>query len=201
MPLSRDMQNDLRELLTKGFYLNKLSLPTQRPEMTAYEVGQYVQEYVRSAMPLFEPMEDERNGQVCELAFDILMRNGAFGSPQNIPQSLQNQEIKFLFVSPLHDAIDGAKGHKFLEMSQMIAQAVQLDPSAAALPDTQEALRDALRGSQIPEKWLKSKLEVQSQLEQQQQQAAAQAQLANMEQSSVVAKNLGEAQRAGSAAA
>jgi Bacteriophage head to tail connecting protein len=193
MPLSRDMQDDLRALLSRGFYLNKLALPQTRPEMTAYEVRQYVEQYVRDAMPLFEPMEDERNGQICELTFEELMRAGAFGTPESIPQSLQGKDIKFAFESPLQDAIAQQKGHKFLEMQSMIAQAVQLDQSAAALPDTITALRDALRGIQIPELWINPDIKVQDTIAAQKAAVDSQQQLAAMEQSSVVAKNLGAA--------
>jgi hypothetical protein len=40
--------------------------------MTAYEVGQRIQEYIRGALPLFEPMEMEYNGALCERTFEIL---------------------------------------------------------------------------------------------------------------------------------
>jgi len=66
-------------------FLNKLSLPPADREMTAYETGQRIQEYIRNALPLFEPMEMEYNGALCEDTFEALMRVGAFGSPQDIP--------------------------------------------------------------------------------------------------------------------
>jgi hypothetical protein len=34
--------------------------------MTAYEVGQRVQEYIRNALPIFEPMEMEYNAALCD---------------------------------------------------------------------------------------------------------------------------------------
>lgn len=193
MPLSRDMQDDLRQMLMRCFYLNKLSLPQSRPSMTAFEVGQYVQQYIRDAMPLFEPMEDERNGQICEATFDLLMRAGAFGGPTNIPKSLQGADVKFAFRSPLHEAVEEMKGHKFLEMSQMIAGAVQLDPRAAALPDVMVALRDALRGTQVPEAWIKSKVVVEDEVAAQKAAQESADELAAMQQSSEVVKNLGDA--------
>ena len=61
LPLSREMQADSRQLLAKCFYLDRLVLPQRGPEMTAYEVGQRVQEYIRNALPLFEPIEAEYN--------------------------------------------------------------------------------------------------------------------------------------------
>jgi hypothetical protein len=200
MPLSRDMQGDLRDMLIRGFYLNKLSLPQSRPEMTAFEVGQYVQQYIRDALPLFEPMEQERNGQICETTFDILWRAGAFGSVHDMPKSLRGANIIFRFESPLHDAIESQKSTTFQQMGALIAQAAQLDPSAAALPDIMVALRDAMRGSKVPEAWMRSEVSVQDTLAAQKAAAETQQQLAAMEQASVVAKNVGQAQAAGAQA-
>ena len=195
MPLGIEMQNDCRSMIMQAFYLNKLTLPQRSPEMTAYEVGQRIQEYIRGALPLFEPMELEYNGALCEATFEILRRHGAFGAPQDMPPVLQGAELQFHFESPLHDAIEQQKGQKFLEMQQMIAAAIQLDPSVAALPDAVEALRDVLDGIGVPAKWVRSEVTVQ---QIQQAQAAAQEAtqaLAMMQQGSEVAKNLGAAKR------
>jgi len=197
LPFGIEQAKDSRALLMQCFYLNKLSLPQRTAEMTAYEVGQRIQEYIRGALPLFEPMESERNGQVCDLTFELLFRNGAFGSPQDMPKSLSGKEIGFQFQSPLHDAIEAQKGQKFLEMSQLIAAAIQLDPSAAALPDTPVILRDVMDGIGVPAIWVRPDSEVKAMIEQKQQQDQAAQLLAGMEQGSVVAKNLAAAQPPG----
>jgi len=156
IPLGIDMMRDARQLIMQAFYLNKLSLPTHDKEMTAYEIGQRVQEYIRGAMPIFEPMEYEKNGQIQEMTFDLLRRGGAFGSMNNLPESLRGAEITFRFESPLHDAIEAQKGHLLMESGQMIAQAMQLDPTAGSLVNVKTALRDALDGAKIPAKWMNS---------------------------------------------
>jgi hypothetical protein len=69
MPIGREMQNDTRAMIAEAFYLNKLSMSNPKrgkAEMTAFEVGQMVQEYIRNALPIFEPMEMEYNGAICE---------------------------------------------------------------------------------------------------------------------------------------
>jgi hypothetical protein len=153
MPIGIDMQRDARVMIMQAFYLNKLSLPNRSPEMTAYEVGQRIQQYIRDAMPIFEPMEQEYNGALCEETFDLLMRNGAFGSVRNMPKSLQGMDFEFRFESPLHDAIEQQKGQKFLEMKEMLAAGVALDPACAYIPDAKVALRDALLGIGVPARW------------------------------------------------
>lgn len=196
MPISREMQQDCRSMLAQAFYLNKLTLPpANAKEMTAYETGQRVQEYIRAALPIFEPMEMDYNGGVCEETFDVLMRANAFGSPFEIPKSLREANIHFRFESPLHDLIEAQKGQKFVEMGQYISAAVALDPSAALIPDVKVALRDALLSTGVPAKWTRNDVEV-KQLEDAAKAQAAQAQtLGAMEQASNIASNLGSAKK------
>jgi hypothetical protein len=123
------------------------------------------------------------------------MRASAFGSPDEMPQGLQGADIQFRFESPLHDAIEQQKGHKFLEMKGLIAAAVEMDQTSAALPDWKVALREALDGIGTPAKWVRSEVTVKQIEEQAKAAQAAQETLAAMEQSSVVAANLGAAQK------
>jgi len=188
------MNADVRALIREAFYLNKLSMPQRGPEMTAYEVGQRVQEYIRNAMPIFEPMEAEYNAALCEDAFELLWRNGAFGDPRNWPKELLNSEIEFRFESPLHDAIEQQKGHKLMEVKAMLADAAAIEPKAIALVDFQVALREAMEGIQIPATWIRSEDAVKKLEAAQEQAAAAQQMLASMEQASKINQNLASAQ-------
>ena len=187
-----EMNRDTRALLHSAFYLDALKLPERAPEMTAYEVGQRVQEYIRNALPLFEPMEMEYNAALCDETFDLMMRNGAFGPAHRWPRELQGAEVEFAFESPLHDAIEQQKGQKFQEATQLLAQAISLDPSTAFLPKTEVALREALHGIGVPATWLNDEATVKAAKDQQAQQQAQQQMLANLEQASGVAKNLGQ---------
>jgi hypothetical protein len=186
------MNADTRAMLHKAFFLDALTLPQRAPEMTAYEVGQRVQEYIRNALPIFEPMEMEYNAALCDESFELLWRNGAFGDPKTWPRSLRGAEIDFGFESPLHDAIEQMKGQKFQEAGQLIAGAIALDPTVAYLPKAEVALRDALTGIGVPATWLRSESEVQQKKDQTEAQARAAQALQAMEQGSVVAKNLGQ---------
>lgn len=175
LPFGLEISQDTRQMLAACFYLNKLTLPPADREMTAFETGQRIQEYIRSALPLFEPMEHEYNGEVCEGTFEDMFNTGHFGPPDEIPESLRGAEIRFKFQSPLHDAIERKKGQKFLEAKQLIAEAVALDPSSVATLDARKALRDALDGIGTPAAWLREEEEVEALAEQQQQaQQAAQ---------------------------
>lgn len=193
MPLGIDMARDSRAMLAEAFYLNKLTLPQRAPEMTAYEVGQRIQQYIRDALPLFEPMETEYNGAICEETFALLLRSGAFGSVFDLPDSLKGADLQFRFEGPLHEAIEREKGNRFLEAQQFVASAIQLDPTTAFVVDAKQALRDVLAGIGVPAQWVHTQEEVDKAVQQQQQQVATQQVLANMQQGAETAKTLGEA--------
>lgn len=201
MPLSQEMQKDSRALLAQCFYLNRLQLPQRGSEMTAYEVGQRIQEYIRNALPLFEPMEPEYNGGVCEETFNCLLHGGAFGAPQDMPKKLRGADVDFRFASPLHDAINEQKGQKFLEVSQILAQAAALDKSVYGVVDAKVALRDALAGIGTPTKWTRSEAEVDRMQMAEEQQAKMAQFLSAAQQGAGVVKDLATAQSMAPAAA
>ena len=195
IPLSREMMADTRSMIMQAFYLNKLNLPQRGPEMTAYEIGQRVQEYIRGALPLFEPMEMSYNGGICEESFDVLMNAGAFGSPFDMPRSLRDAEVTFQFESPLHDAIEQQKGHKFLEMKQLLVEAIAIDKNVAAIPDATTALRDTLHAIGVPTRWTRSESEVKAIINQADEQTDAMTNLGQLKEGSEALKNLGAAQK------
>jgi hypothetical protein len=157
-----EMTQDTRAMIKEAFFLNKLSPfnPSQDPQMTAYQAGQLVQEYIRNAMPIFEPMEEEYNAGVCDEVFGIMVRGGAFGSPLDWPKEMHRMEVEFRFESPLHDAIEQEKGQKWLEAKALLADAIALDQSSAYILDAKQALRDALAGIRVPAKWINTEDEV-----------------------------------------
>jgi hypothetical protein len=188
-----EMLKDAREKLSEAFYLNKLTLPAPDREMTAYETGQRIQEWIRSALPLFEPVETEYNGALCEDTFEALFRENAFGPYQDIPQSVRGQDVKFTFESPLHQATERKKGALLLQAAQLIGQAAQLDPNVAAELNVSDALRDALTGVGVPATWMRDPEEVaqiNAAKQQQQEQALRTQQIMN---AGAAAKSLGDA--------
>lgn len=194
IPLGLEMMQDTRHMLAEAFYLNKLNLPPPQANMTAYEVGQRVQEYIRQTMPLFEPLEYEYNAPMCELIFDILMNLGAFGSVHDIPDELRGKETEFVFESPLHDAIERQRGQQFSEMNAMLSEAVAIDPSSVYVIDIQAAFRDALEGAGLPAKWQRSETEAKYMADQVAQQQQAAEMLAQQQQAAEIAKTVGETQ-------
>lgn len=195
MPIGREMQGDSRQLLAKCFYLDKIKpfLPTEDPQMTAFQAGQIVAQYVRDALPLFAPMEAERNGGICEETFQCALRMGGFGPVEQMPPELHGMDMTFKFRSPLHDLIDSQKGQKMLEMGQLVAQAMALDKSVGNIPRADIALRDALDGIQVPATWTRSEEESQALAQKMADQEQAQATIQQMQGAAGAAKDLGGA--------
>ena len=156
IPLGIDLRADIKMQIVEAFYLNKISLPQFGKDMTAFEVSQRIQEYIRGALPLFEPMEVDYNGKMCSDTFTVLLDGGAFGSAYDMPQSLRGQDVQFKFESPLHEAAEKQKGQRFLETKAMLAEAVAMDPSSGVILDVKTAIRDVLKGIGTPAKWVLS---------------------------------------------
>jgi hypothetical protein len=177
-----------------AFYLNKLNLPpVDTKAMTAYEVSQRVSEYIRQALPLFEPLETDYNGALCERTFDLLMRNGAFGPVDSIPEALSEEEVQFRFESPLHEAVEKQKASVYIEAQGLIAQAVQTDPSAKDVLRGPQALREALLGIGVDAAHIRTEEEV-AEIEQQTQEATQAAMALQMlQQGADVAATAGKA--------
>ena len=150
-----------------------------------------MQEYIRNALPLFEPMEQEYSASVCDETFELLWRHGTYGDPRGWPRELRDNQVDFTFESPLHDVIEQQKGEKMIEASKLIGIAVGLDPAAGQIPDSSTMLRDALEGIGAPEKWMHSEAAAKDCVNEMQRQKMAQTQLDALEQGSKVAQKLG----------
>jgi len=146
--LGENLITDARKMLADAFYINKLTLPQERAK-TAYETSQLVQEYIRNALPLFEPIEDEWTGRLLDLVTQKIMRAGGYGPtnrlgvPVNMPEALYGQNITYEFNNSLKEARDQQVIHGFQESAALIGTAAQLDQGIGAEVNVTQAFRDA----------------------------------------------------------
>jgi hypothetical protein len=192
IPLGEAMQRAAESQIREAFFLNKLSLPPFTGTPTATQVNQMVTEYIRNAMPLFEPIETEYSASLCEQTFELLRRENAFGSPDDLPDSLSGADIQFKFESPLHEAVERQKGQRALEAKQMLALFADTDPSAAAMIDARVALRESLEGMGVPAGWMRSDEAIEEIEAEQQQAAMAQQAIALASQAGDAAEKIGK---------
>jgi hypothetical protein len=155
------LQDRIEKMITEAFFLNVINLPeaqSQGDKMTAYETKERVKEYIRRALPLFEPMEVEYNGGLCEQTWNVAMDLGVFGPMDDMPDILRNyaragRDINWQFESPLQAANERLKVEAFNQASQLLSQAAQLDPGVRFDVDIDTAFRDAL-GAVTPATWV-----------------------------------------------
>ena len=156
IPIGVDMARDARQMIASAFYLDKLNLPpSEGREMTAYETSQRVQEYIRQALPLFEPVETEYNGALCMMAFETLLHSNAFAG-REMPADLSDANVEFKFTSPLQENESRQDAQIYLETKALLADAAALDPSLVGMVDARVALRDALKGVGTPARWTRT---------------------------------------------
>lgn len=184
--LGVDMMMRVSAALREAWYLTKLNLP-QQGDRTAYETAQLVEEFIRASIPLFEPMETEYNARLLDMSAQTLLRLGALGPTEEIPDTLAGQDIEFSFSNPLQDAINRNKVMQFQGAYQVSQMAREMDPEAAADFDVRKASRDAIEGSGAPSEWLTPEEEAEKKVEDQRQAQAVQ-------------QGIGEAAGAGQAA-
>ena len=149
----------VEQILSRAFYLDQIRMPQFGEVRSATEMRMVYEQWVRSALPLFEPMETEYNSAVCDETFQLALENGAFGSPMDIPPMLRGQEIRFEFDSPLQSSVKRANAQAFLESAQLLATAAQLDPNAVHVFNTRQAVRDALDGAGASSDWMNTEEE------------------------------------------
>lgn len=145
-----EMSQRVLAMIHEAFLLNKINLPPMSADMTATEVQIRTQEYIRNALPLFEPLETEYNGPLADKTFGILLKMGAFGRPEDWPQQMRNMDLKFTFESPLLDASRKQDSARFMEAANLLAVAAQIDPALKDEWDYREHFRKAMLGLQAP---------------------------------------------------
>ena len=101
IPLGREMQRDRREMVFAAFFRNVLQLPVGAPQMTATEVLERKEEFLRTMGPVFGRLESDYIGVVAERVFGIEQRAGRLPEP---PEALAGRQVRFEFASPLDRA-------------------------------------------------------------------------------------------------
>jgi hypothetical protein len=155
------MFDRIQNVLQNAWYLSKLSLPQQQAK-TAFETAQLVEEFIRGAVPLFEPAETEYNLPLLDLTATLLIKVGAFGDPREFPEPLRGRELTFSFSNPLQDAAEKARVLQFQTVTQLFMLGGQIEPAIKGDIDIRQAFRDAVHGAGAPANWLISEEEAEA---------------------------------------
>lgn len=106
LPLGLEAQKALREQVFGAFFRNVLNLPIPGPSMTATEIIQRREEFIREIGAVFGRLEADYTAPVVERVFRIMLRatmDGRQAFPE-IPEELADANIQFRFASPIERA-------------------------------------------------------------------------------------------------
>lgn len=145
-----EMKQDVRNLITEAFLLNKIMLPPQ--QKTAFETQARLEEYRRAILPFTGPIESEYHLPLLDVAFQMAVRNNAFNI-KDMPKALSDADVTFTFEGPLNTAEGRQNVQAYQETLQMVAAGANIDKTITTLIDWKKATKDAIRGTQAPADW------------------------------------------------
>ncbi len=152
IPLGREMQNDIREQVWAAFFRDVLRLPVEGPQMTATEILQRKEEFLRIIGPTFGRLETDYTGPLVERSFNVMMRAGQFAPP---PEVLMNTEVRFEFqssVARIGKLVEAAALRKTME--DLVSLTADGDTSILDNFNRDKITRDVAEANGLPQRWL-----------------------------------------------
>lgn len=125
IPLGREMQNDVRQQIEAALFKNVFNLPIGGPLMTATEILERKEEFIRTIGPVFGQLEPDYIGHTVERVFGIMLRAGAFPP---LPDVLVGRDIQFEFQSPIQMARKQVEAASVARGFELLAPLIQVQP-------------------------------------------------------------------------
>lgn len=157
LPLGREMQNDTRDQVWRGFFRNVLQLPVDGPEMTATEVLERKEEFIRTIGPVFGRLETDYIGAIVERVFNIMQDAGVLPEP---PEVLIGSDISFEFRSPIQAARRQTEVFGMVRSMEVLAPVLEFQPEIKDNFDGDQMARDIPDIFGAPNKWIRNVEEV-----------------------------------------
>ena len=157
IPLGREMQNDVREQVWSAFFRNVLQLPVPGPQMTATEILERKEEFLRIIGPTFGRLEAEYTAPLIERVFNVLLRAGRFAP---MPDILRGRQFRFEYASPVAKAqrrIEAAALRKTLDD---VGPLINAHPDLLEQLDHEQILQDVASANGVPARWFRSRCEI-----------------------------------------
>ena len=156
LPFGLEMLSAEREEVAGAFYRNILNLPMDNPQMTATEVNQRREEFIREVGAVFGRLETEYITPLVERAFWIVMRRSIKQNFQGsmtfkpLPDSLQGQEVRFKFSSPIDRAKRQIEASQTQEWLFRVLELAKADPNAMDNVDIDAVIRIDAEAHDVP---------------------------------------------------
>ena len=152
IPLGREMQNDSRDLVQRAFFRNVFNLPIEGPQMTATEILERKEEFIREIGPVFGRLGSDYVEAVVDRSFNIMLRGGGFTEP---PEILKGREVEFELISPVERARKQIEAAGFARSLELIAPIAEVQPEVWDNINGDKVYRASPEIFGWPEDWLR----------------------------------------------
>lgn len=152
IPLGREMQNDTRSQIEAAFFRNVFHLPVGGPQMTATEVLERKEEFLRTIGPVVGRLETDYIGVVPQRAFMIMLRAGAFGPP---PPALAGGKVRITVTSAVEQARRQIEAAGAARAMELLAPFFSARSELIDNFDTDAMARDVPDIFGLPRSWLR----------------------------------------------
>jgi len=135
--------------LTRAFYLDTLRMPDTRNSKSTEEVQFLIDEYIRAALPLFAPMQQEYNDNLLFEVDSLIVESGGYDA--DAPKAVREESLTFAWDNPLSDMVERQKAQVVSELSVLGNAIAALEAAAQQSPalrqtDTTKLYRDSAIG-------------------------------------------------------
>jgi hypothetical protein len=166
------MQTAMRQQVEAAFFKNVFALPIEGRQMTATEILERKEEFMRTIGPVFGRLEADYIGAIVERVFNIMYRANQFPPFPDIGDV--EVKIEFEYMSPVQKARKETELASLGRAFEILGPLMEFDPTVVDNIDADQIVRDLPEAGGIPQKWLKTKAHVEEIRAQRAQQQEAQ---------------------------
>lgn len=135
--LAEEFMNGIRTRIEQGFHVNLFQF-ARDPKMTATQFLGITEQTLQALAPVIGRLQVEDLGQTVDRLFGIMWRNGQIAPP---PEAAQGRPLRVRYVSPIAKQQRVGEARAVGQWYEIMAPAIQLDPTVADLMDTDQAGR------------------------------------------------------------
>lgn len=123
--------------LNRAFYLDVLRMPDTRRTKSTAEVQFLIDEYIRAALPLFEPMQTEYNEAFLYECDQLIDLAGGYAE-REMPEQVKRAGMQYIWDNPLSDMQERQKAQMVGEVSQLGQTIAALEAAASQVPSLKQ---------------------------------------------------------------
>ena len=152
LPLGLELEDRRRDLVWSAFFRNVLQLPVAGPQMTATEVLERKEEFVRTIGGTFGRLEAEYTAPLVQRAFAVLLRLGLLPAP---PETLRGVRLAFEYASPVTKVQRQIEATALRKTAEDLLPVIQARPEVLDNFDHDRVVRDVAEANGLPQRWLR----------------------------------------------